>query len=71
MSAASSGEPARGVVIGRLNESRPDRIVVGSSILYLREGVPCTHEVGTFLGVTYTTEEDGRRYVVSAELIGE
>ena len=71
MNAASSGEPARGVVVGPLNESHPDRIVVGSSILYLREGVPCTHPVGTFIGVTYTTEKDGRRHVDSVEPMSE
>ena len=59
----SSGEPGRGVVVGRLNESHPDRLVVGSSILYLREGVRCTHPVGTFLGVISTAEQDGSRYV--------
>jgi hypothetical protein len=71
MNAANSGEPTRGVVVGRLNESHPDRIVVGSSILYLREGVPCAHAVGTFIGVTYTTEQDGRRLVESLEPMGE
>jgi hypothetical protein len=64
--------PGRGVVVGRLTDSHPDRIVVGSSTLYLREGGPtCTHPVGTFLGVTYTTEEDGRRHVVSHEAMSE
>jgi hypothetical protein len=70
--AASGSQPARGVLVGRLNESHPDRIVVGSSILYLREGGPtCTHSVGTLLGVTYTEEEDGRRHVVSLEPMSE
>jgi hypothetical protein len=70
MNAASSGEPARGVVIGRLNESHLDRIVVGSSTLYLREGAPCTYPVGTFIGVTYT-DQDGRRHVDSLEPMSE
>ena len=69
MDAASGGQPARGVVVGRLKESHSDRIIVGSSTLYLREGVLCTHPVGTFLGVTYT-EQDGRRLVDSLEPMG-
>jgi len=71
MNAGSGSEPARGIVVGRLNESHPDRIVVGTSILYLPEGVSCTHPVGTFLGVTYTTEQDERRLVESLEPMGE
>jgi hypothetical protein len=72
MDAATSGEAAHGVVVGPLNESHPDRIVGGSSILYLREGgAACTYPVGTFLGVTYTTEQDGRRLVVSLEAMSE
>ena len=59
MNAASSGEPARGVVVGRLNESHPDRIVVGSSTT-CGEGA---HPVETFLGVTHTTEQDGSSLV--------
>jgi hypothetical protein len=47
MNAANSGEPARGVVVGPLKESHPDRIVVGTSTLYLPEGVSCIHPVGT------------------------
>ena len=69
--AASGGQPARGVVVGHLTESHPDRIVVGSATVYLREGVPCVHPVGTFLGVTYTAEQDGRRLVDLLEPVSE
>jgi hypothetical protein len=54
----------RGVVVGRLTEFHPDRIVMGNTILYLRDGAACTFPVGTLLQVVYT-ERDGRRCVDS------
>jgi hypothetical protein len=64
MDAASGGQPARGVVVGRLTEVHSDRIVIGSATLYLRDGASCTHVVRMTLGVVYT-EQDGRRYMDS------
>ena len=51
-----------GVIIGPLTESRPDRTVLGGSILFLRDGAPCNYALGTPLEVVYT-EQDGRRDV--------
>jgi len=64
MDAASGSRPARGVIVAPLVESHPDRIVVGSATLFLRDGKRCTHAVGTPLEVAYT-EVDGRRDVDS------
>jgi hypothetical protein len=64
MNAASGSQPARGVVVGRLTASHPDRIVMGNAILYLRDGAACDFPVGTLLQVVYT-EQDGRRHVES------
>ena len=66
MNAASGSQPARGVVVGRLTASHPDRLVLGNTILYLRDGAGCTYPVGTLLQVLYT-ERDGRRLVDSFE----
>jgi hypothetical protein len=62
MDAASGGQPARGFISAPLIESHPDRIVVGSSILYLRDGAKCPYAIGTTLGVMYTVVK-GRRVV--------
>lgn len=59
MDAASGSQPARGVA--PLLESLPDRIVVGSRTLFLRDGKRCTYPVGTPVEVIYT-EIDGRRH---------
>ena len=64
MDAASGSKPARGVIVAPLIESHLDRIVVGSCILFLRDGKRCTYAVGTPLEVAYT-EIDGRRDVDS------
>jgi hypothetical protein len=70
MNAASGGQPARGVVVGRLTASHPDRLILGATILYLRGGAPCTFPVGTLLQVIYT-EWNGRRCVDSVERVSE
>jgi hypothetical protein len=54
MNAASGSQPARGVIVAPLVESHPDRIVVGSCTLFLRDGKRCTYAVGTSLEVAYT-----------------
>jgi len=64
MNAASGSQPARGVIVAPLVESHPDRIVVGSCTLFLRDGKRCTYAVRTSLEVAYT-EVDGRRDVDS------
>ncbi len=64
MNAGSGNQPARGVIVAPLIESHPDRIVVGSCTLFLRDGKRCTHAVGTPVEVAYT-EVDGRRDVDS------
>ncbi len=64
MNAASGSQPARGVIVAPLIEFHPDRIVVGSCTLFLRDGKRCTYAVGTPLEVAYT-EVDGRRDVDS------
>src|SRR5216684_3201032 len=64
MNAASCSQPARGVIVAPLIEFHPDRIVVGSCTLLLRDGKRCTYAVGTPLEVAYT-EVDGRRDVDS------
>jgi hypothetical protein len=70
MDAASSGQPARGVVLGRLTQSHPDRIIMGTAILYLRDGAACAFPVGTLLQVVYT-EQHGRRCVESVARASE
>jgi hypothetical protein len=62
MDAASGSQPARGVIVAPLLESLPDRIVVGSRTLFLRDGKRWTYPVGTPVEVIYT-EIDGRRHV--------
>jgi hypothetical protein len=62
MDAASGSQPARGVTLGKLTESQPDRIIVGSRLFYLRAGTSCTYPLGTKLKVV-STERDGRSYV--------
>jgi hypothetical protein len=47
------------------------RSVLVGRILYLRDGAICTHPVDTFVGVTYTTERDGRRLVGSVDPMSE
>jgi hypothetical protein len=64
MDAASGSQPACGVIVAPLVESHPDRIVVGSCTLFLREGKQCSYAVGTPVEVAYT-EVDGRRDVDS------
>jgi hypothetical protein len=64
MDAASGSKPARGVIVAPLTESHPDRIVVSSCTLFLRDGKRCTYPVGTPVEVVYT-EVDGRRDVDS------
>lgn len=36
-----------GVMFGALTEVHPDRIVVGTSTLFLRDGEACLYEIGT------------------------
>jgi hypothetical protein len=73
MDAASGSKPARGedgrslahgVIVSLLVEAHPDRIVVGSRTLFLRDGTVCTYLSGTNLEVHYT-ELDGRAEVQS------
>ena len=70
MNAASGSQPARGVVVGRLTQSHPDRIIMGATTLYLGDGAACTFPVGTLLQVVYT-ERDGRRCVESVARVSE
>jgi hypothetical protein len=60
MDAASGSQPARGVIVSPLIASHPDRIVVGSSTLFLSDGMACGYPPGTTLEVEYT-EQNGRR----------
>ena len=63
MDAARGGQPALGVTYGKLTEAHSDRIVVGKcGVFYLREGMTCTHPLGTQLKVIFT-ERDGRKHV--------
>jgi hypothetical protein len=68
MDPASSSQPglgeeptriAHGVIFAPLIESHPDRIVVGSRTIFLRDGKTCTYALGTNLEVSYT-ERNGR-----------
>lgn len=52
----------RGVIIAPLTESHPGRIILGGSILFLRDGATCNYTLGTPLEVAYT-EQDGRKDV--------
>ena len=59
---ARGEEPDRiayGVIFAPLIESYPDRIVVGSRTLFLRDGKTCTDALGTNLEVFYA-ERNGR-----------
>ena len=56
------GARLRGVIVGPLKEVHPDRITVGDSTFFLRDGVACRHTSGTRVQVVYT-EQDGRRDV--------
>jgi hypothetical protein len=70
MDAASGSKPARGesgnatlahgVMVGPLKEVHPDRIVVGSYMFSLRDGVQCSYLPGTRLQVFYV-EQGGQR----------
>ncbi len=64
MDGASGDTPARGVLYAHLSESHPDRIVVGSCTVFLRDGKRCTYAVGTPVEGA-STEVDGRRDVDS------
>jgi hypothetical protein len=64
------GQPARGVAVGHLTESHPDRIVVGTATMYLRDRDTCTLPIGMALGVAYT-EHDGIKYVDSVTPLSE
>ena len=51
-------EGVRGVIIAPLRERHSDRIVVAkATILYLRQGVTCTHALGTTLRIEYTIHQ--------------
>jgi hypothetical protein len=60
MDAASGSQPARGIIIGALAESHPDRLVIGGCVLFLRGGAACPYVAGMSVEVRYT-EIDGRR----------
>lgn len=65
MCAVDSGpenSPMRGVIIAPLTESHPGGIILGGSILFLRDGATCNYPLGTPLEVAYT-EQDGRKDV--------
>ncbi len=65
MRALDSGpenSPMRGVIVAPLRESHSGRIILGGSILFLRDGATCDYALGTPLEVVYT-EQDGRRDV--------
>ena len=53
---------AHGIMVARLAETGPGRIVVGGRALWLRDGETCAHTVGTPIRVVYTVV-DGRRLV--------
>jgi hypothetical protein len=55
-------QPQRGIVVGPLKVSNPDRIVLADSVLFLRPGMTCNYAFGTYLEVAYT-EVDGQRHV--------
>ena len=52
----------RGVIIAPLTESHLGRIILGGSILFLRDVATCNYPPGTPLEVAYT-EQDGRKDV--------
>jgi hypothetical protein len=74
MDAASGSQPARGengnatvahgVMVGPLKEVHPDRIVVGSYLFSLRDGVQCSYPPGTRLQVVFV-EQGGQRQAES------
>jgi hypothetical protein len=49
-----------GVVFGALTEVYPDRIVVGTCTLFLRDGEACFYEIGMGLEVIFIERADGR-----------
>jgi len=53
---------AHGIIVARLAEMGPGRIVVGGRALFLRDGERCTDTVGTPIRVVYSVA-DGRRLV--------
>lgn len=68
MDTGSGRQPARGAIVAPLVESHPDRIVLGSRTLLLRDGKTWTYAVGTNLEVVYT-EQDGRAETESITVV--
>jgi hypothetical protein len=56
------------VIVAPLIASHPDRIVVGSRTLVLRDGKTCTYALGTNLEVVYT-EQNGRAEAESITVV--
>jgi len=61
--------PMNGVLFGPLVESHPDRIVVASRTLYLRDGEACRYEICSALEVIYTEHANGRCDVEKIKLL--
>jgi hypothetical protein len=49
-----------GVIFGPLTEVYPDRIVIGTHTLFLRDGETCLYEIGNSLEVIFKEQADGR-----------
>jgi uncharacterized protein YqfB (UPF0267 family) len=59
---------SHGLVVGLLLEVHQDRIIVGRSTFFLRDGVQCGFAPGKRIQVVYT-EQNGRRDADSVTLV--